>query len=96
MNLTDQRPLERALADIVEKYDRMPCNRPERPGLARMIQSLEAEQHSLAEKMSDPAYYKQPPDTLRTDQARAAEIERLLLEKLERWHALEEKARIGA
>ena len=43
MNLTDQRPLERALADIVEKYDRMPGNRPERFELARMIQSLEAE-----------------------------------------------------
>ena len=43
MNLTDQRPLERSLADIVEKYDRMPGNRPERSELARMIQSLEAE-----------------------------------------------------
>ena len=43
MNLTDQRPLERALADIVEKHNRMPDNRPERCELARMIQSLEAE-----------------------------------------------------
>ena len=60
------------------------------------IEALEAEQQALAAKMSDPAYYKQPPDTLRTDQARTAEIERLLFEKLERWHALEEKARIGA
>ena len=43
MNLTDRRPLERALADMVEKYDRMPDNHPERSELARMIQSLEAE-----------------------------------------------------
>jgi len=35
--------MEQALADIVEKYDRMPRNRPERSGLARMIQSLEVE-----------------------------------------------------
>jgi ATP-binding cassette subfamily F protein uup len=60
------------------------------------IEALEAEQQSLAAKMHDPAYYKQPPEVLRADQARNAEIERLLLEKLERWHALEEKARIGA
>ena len=43
MNLTDQRPLERALADLVEKHDRLPENHPKRSELARMIQSLEAE-----------------------------------------------------
>jgi len=32
-------------------------------------------------------------DALRADQARSAEIEVLLVEKLERWQALEEKAR---
>ena len=41
--------------------------------------------------MHHPDYYRQPPDTLRADQARAADIERLLEEKLERWTALEEK-----
>ena len=56
------------------------------------IEALEAEQNALAARMSDPAYYKQPPDALRADQARTSEIETLLLEKLERWHALEEKA----
>jgi ATP-binding cassette subfamily F protein uup len=64
--------------------------------LPSQIDALEAEQHSLAAKMSDPAYYKQPAEVLRADQARAAEIENLLMEKLERWHALEEKSRIGA
>jgi hypothetical protein len=39
--------------------------------------------------MGEADYYRQPPDTLRADQARHAEIEALLLEKLERWHALE-------
>jgi ATP-binding cassette subfamily F protein uup len=57
------------------------------------IQALEAEQHALAAKMSEPDYYKQPADALRADQARSAEIERLLMEKLERWEALEAKKR---
>jgi len=39
--------------------------------------------------MHAPEYYKQPPDVLREDQRRNAEIEELLLEKLERWAALE-------
>jgi ABC transport system ATP-binding/permease protein len=53
------------------------------------IEALEAEQKALAEKMSGPEYYKQPADALRVDQARAAEIEALLMKKLERWEALE-------
>jgi ATP-binding cassette subfamily F protein uup len=57
------------------------------------IESLESEQHALAAKMSEPDYYKQPADALRADQARSAEIERLLMEKLERWEALEAKKR---
>ncbi len=56
------------------------------------IESLEAEQKALYARMHAPDYYRQPPDALRADQARAAEIERLLMEKLERWEALEAKA----
>ena len=56
------------------------------------IESLEAEQKQLAEKMAAPEYYRQPPDVLREDQRRHVEIDRLLLEKLERWEALEAKA----
>ena len=55
------------------------------------IEALEAEQQALAAKMSEPDYFRQGPDALRADRARAAEIEALLMEKLERWHALEEK-----
>jgi hypothetical protein len=43
--------------------------------------------------MGEPDYYRQPPEALRTEQARNAEIETLLMEKLERWHALESKAK---
>ena len=55
------------------------------------ITALEAEQKALTEKMSSADYYRQPPNALRTDKARAAEIERLLDEKLDRWTALEGK-----
>jgi ATP-binding cassette subfamily F protein uup len=57
--------------------------------LPKEIQTLEAEQKSLADKISGPEYYRQPPEALRADGARAAEIEALLVKKLERWEALE-------
>ena len=41
--------------------------------------------------MSSPEYYRQSADTIRANQARSAEIEALLSDKLERWHALEER-----
>ena len=41
--LNDLRSMEQALADIVEKYNQMPDNDPERLELGRMIRSLEAE-----------------------------------------------------
>jgi ATP-binding cassette subfamily F protein uup len=55
------------------------------------IEALEAEQHALTAKMTAPDYYRQPPDALRADRSRSDEIERLLMEKLERWHALESR-----
>jgi ATP-binding cassette subfamily F protein uup len=59
--------------------------------LPKEIEALEAEQHALAARMSAADYYKQPPDALRADRQRGADIERLLMEKLERWAALEAK-----
>jgi ATP-binding cassette subfamily F protein uup len=59
------------------------------------IEALEAEQRALAAKMSAPEYFRQPSDLLRADQKRVAEIEALLMEKLERWEALEAKAKSG-
>ena len=41
--------------------------------------------------MIAPDYFRQPPETLRADRARSGEIEALLMDKLERWHALEER-----
>jgi len=60
--------------------------------LPREIEALETEQKLLSEKMSASDYYRQPPATLRGDQARAAEIAKLVEQKLERWQALESKA----
>jgi ATP-binding cassette subfamily F protein uup len=57
--------------------------------LPKEIEALEAEQKALHAKMSEPEYYKQPPETLRANQRRVTEIEDLLLAKLERWHELE-------
>jgi ATP-binding cassette subfamily F protein uup len=60
--------------------------------LPREIEALEAEQKALFEKMHAPEYFRQPPEVLRADQQRTAEIEALLLDKLERWDALEKKS----
>jgi ATP-binding cassette subfamily F protein uup len=57
------------------------------------IEALEAEQHALAARMSETEYYRQAPEVQREDQRRSAEIEALLMEKLEHWEALEVKAK---
>jgi ABC transport system ATP-binding/permease protein len=64
--------------------------------LPREIAALETEQQALSAKSLSPDYYRQAPDVLRSDQARNAEIEKLLMEKLERWETLEAKAKSAA
>jgi len=64
--------------------------------LPREIEALEAGQHALAARLGAPDYYRQSPDILRADQAHSAEIEAQLMEKLERWEALEAKAKAAA
>jgi ATP-binding cassette subfamily F protein uup len=64
--------------------------------LPKEIEALEAEQQALAAKMHAPEYYKQPPEALRADQQRIGEIDALLHKKLERWEALESKAKAAA
>jgi ATP-binding cassette subfamily F protein uup len=60
--------------------------------LPKEIEALEAEQQALAAKMSAPEYFRQAPDALRIDQKRNGEIEKLLVEKLDRWTSLESRA----
>ena len=60
--------------------------------LPKEIEALEAEQGLLAAKMAAPEYFRQPPEALKADQKRNGEIEALMMEKLQRWEALESKA----
>ncbi len=78
---------EKARAKLSYKESR------ELEALPNEIEALEAEQKALLEKMSGADYFRQAPDALRADQARAAEIETLLMKKLERWEALESLGR---
>jgi ATP-binding cassette subfamily F protein uup len=57
--------------------------------LPKEIEALEAEQQALAAKMSGAGYYTQGAEAIKADQQRAAQIETLLHQKLERWTALE-------
>jgi len=59
--------------------------------LPKEIEALEAEQRTLHARMGEPEYYRKPPEAVRAEQARNAEIETLLMEKLKRWHALESR-----
>jgi ABC transport system ATP-binding/permease protein len=61
--------------------------------LPKEIEALEGEQRVLQERMAAPDYYKSAIDMQQRDQARNDQIDLLLLEKLERWTVLEEKAR---
>jgi ATP-binding cassette subfamily F protein uup len=53
------------------------------------IAALEDEQKAIAARMSGPDYSREGAERIREDTRRSAEIEVLLLEKLERWEALE-------
>jgi ATP-binding cassette subfamily F protein uup len=63
--------------------------------LPKEIEALEAEQRALAAKMSGAEYFRLPAEELRADQKRSGEIEALLMEKLEKWEALEAKAALA-
>ena len=62
--------------------------------LPKEIEALEAEQRSLAAKMSAPEYFRLGAEELRADRERSGEIEKMLMGKLERWEGLEKKALI--
>ncbi|PIT24191.1 ABC transporter ATP-binding protein [Snodgrassella communis] len=58
------------------------------------LATLEAEQTELNEKLSDPEIFKKDYKLAAQWQIRIAEIEELLLEKLERWEILEAKQKL--
>lgn len=59
--------------------------------LPQEIASLEAEQAALQEKLLDPNIYRNAPLDAAAWQARIDEIDVLVLDKMERWEALEKK-----
>lgn len=61
--------------------------------LPAKIEALEEEQAELGRKLTDAEFYKSPPEQVKQVNARFTEIEHLLSEALERWTALEAKAR---
>ncbi len=56
------------------------------------IESLEQEQRALGERMAAPEYGRTGPAQIAADGQRVAAIEQLLMQKLERWEALEAEA----
>jgi len=57
------------------------------------IQALEAEQSRLNADMNDPEFFRRDPSAMRAAPARLEAIESELLELLEKWEALEQRAR---
>jgi ATP-binding cassette subfamily F protein uup len=60
------------------------------------LEALEAEQAALLARMNAADYYRSSGEQMTTDAARAAEIERLLEDRLARWTELEDKAKAAA
>jgi len=60
------------------------------------LEQLEGEQQALAARMSAAGYHTMTAQQMKDDAARAAELERLLEEKMARWMALEDKAKAAA
>jgi ATP-binding cassette subfamily F protein uup len=56
------------------------------------IEKLEAEQQALARKMAGDDYYRSSPEEMRQDGERAAELENVIAQRMERWVSLEEKS----
>jgi ABC transport system ATP-binding/permease protein len=100
-----QRPQPRAVvaAKSVEAAPTSPGSSPvqkkklsykeqrELESLPAEIEKLEAEQSALAGKMGGADYHLVSPDEMGRDGERAAELETLLLERMERWVSLEGK-----
>ena len=61
--------------------------------LPQLISDLEAEQKIISEQLADADLYRQRPDEVQKLNNRYAEIDMLLMESLEKWEAIEAKAK---
>ena len=59
--------------------------------LPGQIEQLEQEQAAIHATLSDPAVYRDSPETVKSSQQRLSEIEDALMQALERWEALESR-----
>lgn len=57
------------------------------------LKNLEKEQAELSEKLADGSWFVKDADTATKASQRLAEIDELLLEKLERWDVLEQMSK---
>ena len=64
--------------------------------LPEAITALESEQRALTARMCEPQYFREGAERMRSDRARAAEIETQLSARLERWEFLESQASASA
>jgi ATP-binding cassette subfamily F protein uup len=64
-------------------------------GLPAELEALEREQHELTARMAAPEYHRQEVAKVKADRLRAAEIERLLAQRFDRWAALDARASGG-
>ena len=61
--------------------------------LPALIAGMETEQKAISEQLADPELYRQRPEEAQRLNQRFAEIDNLLLESLEKWEAIEAKAK---
>jgi ABC transport system ATP-binding/permease protein len=64
--------------------------------LPETITALESEQRALTARMCEPQYFREGAERMRSDRARAAEIETQLSARLERWEYLESQSSASA
>ena len=89
-------------AKAKEQVSDVPANKPKKlsfkeqrelESLPQQIADLEAEQASISQRLADPELYRKQPDEVQKLNQRFAEIDQLLMESLERWEAIEARAR---
>jgi len=63
--------------------------------LPQLIADLEAEQADISMRLVDPDLYRKEPDAVQKLNQRFAEIDRLLMEALQRWEDIESRSKAG-
>ncbi|HZW21437.1 ATP-binding cassette domain-containing protein [Noviherbaspirillum sp.] len=90
----ESKPVEKTAAQNAQKPKKLSYKEQrELETLPGLIAGLEAEQKAISEQLADPELYRQRPDEVQKLNARFAEIDELLMENLEKWEAIEAKAK---